>query len=35
MPWGNFSTTATGFGGLTLAELIKPGVIYLKSAKVR
>ena len=35
MPWGTFSTTATGFGGLTLAELAKPGVIYLKSAKVR
>ena len=35
MPWATFSTTATGFGGLTLAELVKPGVIYLKSAKVR
>ena len=35
MPWGLFSTTATGFGGLTLAELVKPGVIYLKSDKVR
>ena len=35
MPWATFSTTATGLGGLTLAELTKPGVIYLKSAKVR
>ena len=36
MPWGTFSTTtATGFGGLTLAELINSGVIYLKSAKLR
>ena len=35
MPWAAFSTTATGFGGLTLAELVKPGVIYLKSAKLR
>ncbi len=32
---GLFSTTATGLGGLTLAELVKPGVIYLKSDKVR
>jgi len=35
LPWGEFSTTATGFGGLTLAELIRPGVIYLKSERAR
>jgi hypothetical protein len=35
MPWGAFATTATGFGGLTLAEQIRPGVIYLKSEQAR
>jgi hypothetical protein len=35
MPWGEFSMPATGFGGLALAELIKPGVIFLKSDKAR
>ncbi len=35
MPWGEFGTTATGFGGLTLAELVRPGVIYLKSERAR
>ena len=33
MPWGQFSMAATGFGGLFLAELIEPGVIYLKTRK--
>lgn len=32
MPWGKFAMPATGFAGLTLAELIEPGVIYLKTA---
>ncbi len=31
LPWGEFSMAATGFCGLTLAELIKPGVVYLKA----
>ncbi len=31
LPWGEFSVVATGFAGLTLAELIKPGVVYMKS----
>ena len=30
MPWGEFSMAATGFGGLTVAELTEPGVIYLR-----
>jgi len=29
-PWGDFATPATGFAGLTLAELVKPGLIYLR-----
>ncbi|MBI5687320.1 MAG: hypothetical protein HZC54_19780 [Verrucomicrobia bacterium] len=35
MPWATFSTTATGLDGFTLAELIKPGIIYLNFAKLR
>ncbi len=35
MPWGLQSTTATGFAGLVLAELTKPGVVFLKSDKAR
>jgi hypothetical protein len=35
LPWWEFSTTTTGFGGLTLAELIRPGVIYWKSERAR
>jgi hypothetical protein len=34
MPWGQFSMPATGFGGLFLAELVQPGVIYLAPAGV-
>jgi hypothetical protein len=30
LPWGQFSLAATGFGGLFLAELVRPGVIYMK-----
>lgn len=30
LPWGQFNMPATGFGGLFLAELVRPGVIYLK-----
>jgi hypothetical protein len=33
MPWGKFAMPATGFAGLTLAEVIEPGVIYLRTAK--
>jgi len=33
MPWGKFSMPATGFAGLTLAEIIEPGVIYLRAEK--
>jgi hypothetical protein len=31
--WGEFSLSSTGFGGISLAELIKPGIVYLKSDK--
>ncbi len=34
-PWGEFSLSATGFGGLALAEMAKPGVIYMKSGSGR
>ena len=30
LPWNQFGMTATGFGGLFLAELVRPGVIYLR-----
>jgi hypothetical protein len=30
LPWGQFSMPATGFGGLFLAEMVRPGVIYLR-----
>ena len=33
MPWGKFAMPATGFAGLTLAEVIEPGVIYLRTAQ--
>ncbi|NOZ23505.1 MAG: hypothetical protein GXP25_20710 [Planctomycetes bacterium] len=33
LPWGEYSMAATGFGGLTLAELVKPGVIFLKAKR--
>lgn len=33
LPWGEYSMSATGFGGLALAELAKPGVVFLKSDK--
>ena len=33
MPWGGHSMQATGFAGLSLAELVKPGVTFLKSEK--
>jgi hypothetical protein len=29
LPWGQFSMAATGFGGLFLAEMVRPGVIFL------
>ncbi len=29
MPWGRFGVAATGFGGLTLAEAVRPGLIYM------
>ncbi len=32
LPWNQFGMTATGFGGLFLAELVRPGVIYLRGA---
>jgi len=35
MPWGLHATTATGFGGLVLAELAKPGVVFLKAGKLQ
>jgi hypothetical protein len=35
MPWGEFAMAATGFAGLTLAELIEPGVIFLQSDKTQ
>jgi hypothetical protein len=31
LPWGQFGMAATGFAGLTLAELVKPGLVYLKA----
>jgi hypothetical protein len=34
-PWGEYSVAATGFAGLSLAELVKPGVIFLKSDTVK
>ena len=34
MPWGLHSMQATGFAGLSLAELTQPGVTFLKSEKV-
>ncbi|MFH1923170.1 MAG: hypothetical protein ABIP48_25185 [Planctomycetota bacterium] len=33
MPWGLHSMQATGFAGLSLAELTQPGVTFLKSEK--
>lgn len=33
MPWGRHSMQATGFAGLSLAELVEPGVTFLKSEK--
>jgi len=33
LPWGHYSLAATGFGGLLLAELVRPGVIYMKTAE--
>ena len=35
MPWGRHSMQATGFAGLSLAELVKPGVTFLKSDKAK
>ncbi len=35
MPWGRHSMQATGFAGLSLAELVQPGVTFLKSEKVK
>lgn len=34
MPWGRYSMQATGFAGLSLAELAAPGVTFLKSARI-
>jgi hypothetical protein len=34
-PWGKYALPATGFAGLSLAELLKPGVIFLKSDKAQ
>jgi hypothetical protein len=30
MPWGLHATTATGFAGLVLAEIARPGIVFLK-----
>jgi hypothetical protein len=27
--WGGMAIEATGFAGMTIAEMIKPGVLYL------
>ena len=32
-PWGQFSMASTGFAGLSLAELAKPGVVFLAGGK--
>ena len=30
MPWGRFGVAATGFGGLVLVEMLRPGLMYMK-----
>jgi len=35
MPWGRHSMQATGFAGLSLGELVQPGVTFLKSEKTK
>jgi len=35
MPWGEYAMPATGFAGLTVAELVRPGVVFLKSDRVQ
>jgi len=35
VPWGKFSMAATGFAGVSLAEIVQPGVIFLKSKKAK
>jgi len=35
MPWSRYTVEATGFAGLSLAERVSPGVVFLRSARAQ